>query len=815
MYYSLIMNASERLSDSTIKILRRAIAEAGGNEVFACGSLNAEGIVVSVEIQARGNTDSVYITKNARTASVLIHNHPSGVLFPSEADMAIAGQAAENCAGFYIVDNNVEYVNAVVEPVLPRAIKQIDSDAAAFYLSSEGPFAKREEEYEERPSQIELLKKICEVFNENKIGVFEAGTGVGKSLAYLIPSMLWAESNKERIVISTGTINLQHQLVEKDIPAAESILPFKLKAVLLKGRQNYLCLRRLHSVLEEKDLFTEEADALDEIKEWSDITNSGSRSDLAVMPPESVWIRVNSESDSCMGMKCPYRERCFVMKNRKKATDANILIVNHHLLFSDIEMRLSGAGFDDTAVLPPYKRVIFDEAHGIESAATSFFSESLSRFKLLRQINMLYRQRKSSAAGLVFTIDALSNSDCDLTEVIGTAEKVKQTFYDLENEALDIIGTDYSWRVEEKNAERAEPLFSAVSQLREDIAVFVSYIRNMLTTISEDNEDTPAVWECKQIVRRVEEMGILCNNFVSWREYPDSVFWIEKKRLSNGTFAAVFVQTPLDISKTMNAGVFEPMKSVVCTSATLRTGNSFSYWSGRTGVLFAEKERILSGVFDSPFPYRKNLLLSVPVDIPFPSERNFQQWMEEAVISLIRASKGRALVLFTSYDSLSYACEHARKVLPREGIPVFKQGEDDRFRLLEHFKNDVDSVLFATDSFWEGVDVPGESLSHVIIVKLPFGVPSDPVFAAKSEAIEKRGGNPFMELSVPDAVMHFRQGYGRLMRRSTDRGVVTVLDNRIIKKQYGRIFTESLPKSEYCFEPFENVIRRIQIFLGN
>ncbi len=808
------MNAIERLSETTIKTLKKAIAEAGGNEIFACGSINAEGIVVSVDIQARGTTDTVYITKNAKTAAVLIHNHPSGVLYPSEPDMVIAGQAAENCAGFYIIDNNVQKLNAVVEPVLPRAVEQINPEDAAFYLSSEGPFASREEEYEERPTQIELLKMICEVFNQNKIGVFEAGTGVGKSLAYLIPSMIWAESNRERIVISTGTINLQHQLVEKDIPSAESILPFKLKTVLLKGRQNYLCLRRFKSVLDEKDLFTEEAEALDTIKEWSDITSTGSRSDLAIMPPESLWVRINSESDSCMGMKCPYRERCFVMKNRKEASDANILIVNHHLLFSDIEMRLSGAGFDDAAVLPPYKRVIFDEAHGIESAATSFFSESLARFKLLRQLNMLYRQRKSSASGLLFTIDALSLSDCDLDEVLNTAEKVKQTFAILENAALEIIGDDYSWRIVEQTAEQAEPLFKSISQLREDIALFVSYVRNMISSVGPENEDASAVWECKQIIRRIEGMGILCNNFVSWREYPDSVFWLEKRKLSNGTFTASFIQTPLDISKTMNAGVFEPMESVVCTSATLRTGNSFSYWSGRTGVLFAEKERILSGVFASPFPYKQNLLLSIPVDIPFPSDRNFQPWMEDAVISLIRASNGRALVLFTSYDSLSYTCEHARKVLPREGIPVLKQGEEDRFRLLEHFKKDKESVLFATDSFWEGVDVPGESLSHVIIVKLPFGVPSDPVFAAKSEAIEKRGGNPFMELSVPDAVMHFRQGYGRLMRRSSDRGAVTVLDNRIIKKQYGKIFIESLPESQYCFEPFENVVRRVRSFVS-
>lgn len=808
------MNASERLSEPTVKTLRRAIAEAGGNEVFACGFINEAGIVVSVDIQARGNEDSVYITKAASSASVLIHNHPSGVLYPSDADMVIAGRAAENCSGFYIIDNEVTKLNAVVEPLLPRALKMIDPDDAAFYLSSDGPFARNEGSYEERPAQIELLKKICSVFNQNKIGVFEAGTGVGKSLAYLLPAMIWAESNKERVVISTGTINLQHQLVEKDIPSAEAILPFKLKAVLLKGRQNYLCLRRLHAVLEEKDLFTEDAEILETIKSWSDMTSSGSRSDLAVMPPDSVWIRVNSESDSCMGMKCPYRERCFVMKTRKEASDADILIVNHHLLFSDIEMRLSGAGYDDVAVLPPYKRVIFDEAHGIEAAATSFFSETLSRFKFLRQLNMIYRQRKGSSAGLIFTLDALSNADCDITEVIATAEKLKGTFLQLEEAGLDLIGNDFSFRINEASSDNSDHLFSLFSKLREDIAAFVSYVRNMIDSVGEDNEDTPAVWECKQIAKRIEAMGGLCKNFLTWSEFPDSVFWLEKRKLSSGGYTVSFIQTPLDISKTMNAGVFEPLESVVCTSATLRTGKAFSYWSGRVGVSFAEKGRVLQASFDSPFPYSKNLLLALPMDAPFPSDRAFQPWMEEAVLSLIRASGGRALVLFTSYDSLSYACEHARRVLPREGIPVLKQGDDDRFRLLETFKKDKESVLFATDSFWEGVDVPGESLSQVIIVKLPFGVPSDPVFAAKSESIERRGGSPFMELSVPEAVMHFRQGYGRLMRRSSDRGVVTVLDTRLVKKQYGRIFTDSLPESLYCFEPFSNVERRIRKFLG-
>lgn len=369
------MEINRRFSDNARAEMRAQIKNASGNEVFFSGLINESGVVVSVSVGARGSLNSVPVNfSQKRNCSVLIHNHPSGNLQPSDADLMVASDCSENAQGFYIINNEVSEVYVVMEPVLPRVVKKLDSEKVAFYLSKNGPLAKKSADYEERPVQLELVKKIVSALNGNKIGIFEAGTGVGKSFSYLIPSMLWAVENKERVVVSTGTINLQQQLVEKDIPAAEKIVGKKIKAVLVKGRQNYLCLRRLDETGKERDLFNEEQEIFDKIFEWSKNTPTGSRSDLSFMPSENIWQKVNSEADACMGMKCPFREKCFVMKVRKEAADANILVVNHHILFADIESRLEGAGFEDTAVLPPYKRIVFDEAHGIEDAATSFLA---------------------------------------------------------------------------------------------------------------------------------------------------------------------------------------------------------------------------------------------------------------------------------------------------------------------------------------------------------------------------------------------------------------------------------------------------------
>ncbi len=792
--------------------MRREIERAGGNEVFFVAKTNENGVVTSAKALSRGDEHSVPINfGESREPCVLIHNHPGGNLTPSEADMAAASRANENSQGFYIVNNSVTEIYVVMEPVLAKRLEPLDAEFAASCISEGGSLSVMSENFEERPVQVRLLKSIANAFNKGQVGAFEAGTGVGKSYAYLIPAILWAAQNKERVVISTGTINLQQQLSEKDIPAAQKILGKEVKAILVKGRNNYVCLRRLEELGKERDLFTNESEALEKIREWAKTSPSGSRSDLSFFPPENVWSRVASESDACMGLHCPFRDKCFVMSLRREASDAQILVVNHHLLFADIESRMNGVGYDDSAVLPPYRRIVFDEAHGIENAATSFFSEQITRMKIIKQMNLLYRKRRSSYAGYIFTLVALSTQEDTSDDVAEAMEQIKSDIAGLETAALDIMQNESTLRLYEKTRASFSPVISLLGTLAKDLERLVSAVRKIMDGLSEEDKAENAYWETKSILRHLESGAILCKDFAFWDEKRDMVFWIQKQRLPEG-FASdgnatyvVFSRTPLYIAPLMNAGVFEPMESVVCTSATLKISADFGFWMRRTGVSLVSQERVAAESFDSPFPYEKNVLLAIVRDIPFPNSIDFQMHIERALLKLIRASGGSTLVLFTSYDSLKNAYAQLQGSLSELGINVLRQGDDDRFRLLDRFKGDKTSVLFATDSFWQGIDVPGDSLRQVVIVKLPFSVPSDPVFAARAQEIDERGGSSFMELSVPEAVIKFRQGFGRLVRRGDDSGTVVVLDRRIMEKPYGRIFMQSLPKTRVMYDSVDDI----------
>lgn len=815
------MEALKRFSQNVIDTMRSDIKDADGNEVFWAGKIDLEGIVVSLQAGSRGNENSVVVNKNAaKEGNVIIHNHPSGNLSPSEADQNIAYNASDSSLGFYIVDNDVSRVYVVVEPVKPKKIELLNEDETAFFLSCQGPFAKSYGNYEERPAQISLSKEIASSFNKEKIGVFEAGTGVGKSFAYLIPAMLWSVKNKECVVVSTGTINLQQQLFEKDIPFAQKLIGKKIKAVLLKGRQNYICLRRLSEAENDRGLFNEEIEIIDKINEWVKTSSTGSKSDLTFLPSESVWSKVNSESDACLGGRCPFRENCFVMKVRNEAASANIIIVNHHLLFADIESRMNGAGYDNAAVLPPYRRIVFDEAHGIEDSATSFFSEIITRFKVMKQVNLLFRTFRSSNTGFLVQAAAFSSADDCMERAPALVNGIKDSLLELDQISILELDENFNARIHNGNSQKFVGTFSALSKLKSSISAFNNLVREVLEKIDDKDSEVPAVWEAKTVLRRLESLAALCGNFLLWEEKEDTVFWLQKVKIPPKvpgedfvTFVQ-FIQTPLDIAPLMNSGVFEPMKTVVCTSATLQIDRNFGYWTRRVEISFAEPERVAQDSFDSPFPYKENVLFAVPNDAPFPDSSYFQTFVEDAVPKLILAAGGKTLVLFTSYDSLKFTFNASRNILSENGIEVFKQGDEDRFRLLEKFKKDTNSVLFATDSFWEGVDVPGSSLSQVIIVKLPFAVPNDPVFSARSEALEKKGGNPFMQLSLPQAVIKFRQGFGRLVRRADDKGIVVVLDRRIVEKKYGGIFTRSVPMTKRMYSPLDAILHAVENFFN-
>lgn len=826
-----------RISSGICSSLASEINAADGNEIFVVGNLDGAGIVSEIYVAARGNVHAAPVVQSAvDTAEVLIHNHPSGNLHPSDADLEIASQAAEAGLGFYIINNSATKIYVVVEPVLTRKKKNIDPEKSAELLSAEGPLSSFSSSYEERPSQMELAASCAHVFNGGKIAMFEAGTGVGKSFAYLIPAFLWTLENKDRVVISTATINLQQQLMEKDIPMVQKIIGKEVKAVLVKGRRNYLCRRRFASVIQERDFFDEDADDLDSIGAWLEKTSDGSRSDLSFVPSESLWGRICSESDSCMGRRCGYHTECFVMKARKEAASASLLVVNHHLLFADIEARFTSDKYTGTAVLPPFHHIVFDEAHSIENAATSFFSESISRFKILRQLSSFIPDRQGRRHGKLELLAGLTSAKTDAAEAMNTAAAIRKSLEEAEAIALNACGERFSLRIspETVSAHDFQAVSAGMDNLKRKLTDFCSSMRSVFDGITdEDAADDSLVWEAKIVVRRLEAAAVLLSEFLSCfsREEDDSVFWIEKnsfiqrrrnqtrrKKGAGKTETAnvvypKFIKTPLSVAEIMNSAVFDKFRTVICVSATLRISSDFSFWMNRTGLSLVQKDRLISGVYDSPFPYDRNVLLALPDEGPLPEEKSFQAYIEDVIPGLIEISSGSALVLFTSYESLRSCCLQARARLAGSGINILQQGEDDRARLLASFREDKTSVLFATDSFWEGVDAPGETLQHVIIVKLPFRVPDNPVFEARCGQIEKKGGVPFMELSLPDAVIKFRQGFGRLMRKKTDKGIITVLDKRITVKRYGRVFLDSIPETRRVNGSFERVMTAIEDFL--
>jgi ATP-dependent DNA helicase DinG len=837
------MRSSKRFSENAIAVLKAEIEDSGGNEVFALGYIDDAKLVVRIEISARGNEGSVLAIQDKlggdsseSLADVLIHNHPSGFLTPSDNDLIISSRAAEAGIGSYIVDNGVENVYVVAEPVKRRKMHKLDPAVISAALEPDGAISRRLPSYEIREAQLGLMQLIIQGFNDDALVAAEAGTGVGKSFAYLLPALSYAAVNDERIVISTATITLQEQLFHKDIPMVAAALNKKIKAVLVKGRGNYLCRRRLDDALRESSLFDEEKGQLEDLARWAETTGTGSRSDLSFLPEEGLWSRVCSEADNCMGMRCGERERCFVMLLRREASDAKVLVVNHHLLFADLAARLDGAGYTGAVVLPPYARVIIDEAHTTEEAATSFFSSEFSRLGIYRSLGRLYRKRRAQRSGLLVRLISLLpyKVEDDFEDRIADGiEKIRNAADSLDEAALELCGSEGVFRLRpQKDKEINARLFLEVISLKKSVNFLVNFVRELLERIPEENEDDPAVWEIRSVLRRLDTVGTVCTSFLEYKENSGDVMWIERrggeagslpgkpdnagKRLSGAPWA-VFNVTPLDVAPSLKEALFEPNKTVVCVSATLTTGgaggNSFDYWKSRSGLNLVTEREILCGVFNSHFPYESNVLLASPLDAPLPTEAGYGPFVNAATASLAEVSGGSALILFTSYQALRGAYETAMPLLEKQGIRVLKQGDDDRNRLLASFLKDESSCLFATDSFWEGVDAPGDTLRLVILCRLPFRTPSDPVFEARSEALESRGGNAFMDLSLPEAVMKFKQGFGRLMRRSSDHGVVVVLDGRLNRKNYGKAFLNALPETRTCFESFDTVLHAVENFL--
>jgi len=461
-------------------------------------------------------------------------------------------------------------------------------------------------------------------------------------------------------------------------------------------------------------------------------------------------------------------------------------------------------------VLPPFQRLIFDEAHSIENSATSLFSESFSRFSVRKHSSRLRHTRRGRAYGLLAAVRRRGADAARVVKATDILHSVDEAAEALDRAVVEKID-DYTLRI---TPALASDTLRAILDPIEELHTRLVLLANALTDVMEDDdgEEGGPFYDLRVVLRRIERLVTLCNSFIDYQNHSDRVFWIELRRSGDGRRFARFISSPLDIRGVMREAVFDVFETAVFTSATLTVAGSFDYWGGRVGILDIPRETDLAQ-FPSPFPYREHALVAVPTDAPEPSSPRYLEYLTSFLGGLLETSEGRALVLFTSYEMLRSVHGSLRDGLAAHGIVALRQGDEDRARLLARFADDTTSVLFATESFWQGVDVPGESLQVVVLCRLPFRVPTDPILLARTEAIEARGGNAFGELALPEAVMKFRQGFGRLMRRGTDRGVVVVTDVRVLTKRYGSLFLQSLPETQMSRREGRGVIEDVERFL--
>ena len=660
--------------------------------------------------------------------------------------------------------------------ILPNSPLLISTDNPKANIDSEeffgknGLLAQTFKNYEFRPQQGQMAKAVEGAIKRKIHLIAEAGTGVGKSFAYLVPVIDFAVSSQKKAVVSTNTISLQEQLVKKDIPFLKSVIPFDFKSCLVKGRGNYLCLRRLNRVFSSKtDLFEskDEVAGLQKILSWSKVTTDGSRSDFDEEPSPKVWERVCCEPDTCLGKKCPYRNECFLMKARHNMQEADLLVVNHHLFFSDLALRQS-----EYSLLPNYSCVVFDEAHTIEDVATEHLGYEISNAKVKYLLDSLYNPLKKK--GFLASI-----RDEGIKGFVSDVRKISDRFF---NEVSDWLDRDTIRRV-------GQPDFTD-----DCLSKPLKKLSGMLEERFERSRSKEEEVDFKYYMNRIEGLVQALSIFLT-QEMEDYVYWAEvsgrrSRRISLDC-------APINIAPALNGMLFSRINTAVLTSATLSTEKNFEYIKSRIGLKRCD-EKLLG----SPFDYANNVKIHIPKKMPDPND--YDKYKTEVVKKLkdyLERTEGKAFVLFTSYRFMDDVYEETAPYLHDLGIPVLKQGAGlPRTKMLETFKRDVGSVIFGVDSFWTGVDVPGEALSNVIITRLPFAVPDHPISEARMEKIKEEGKDPFQEYSLPQAILKLKQGFGRLVRTKYDTGIVVILDSRILHKPYGRKFLSALPECEIIIE---------------
>ncbi|MGB0122215.1 MAG: helicase C-terminal domain-containing protein, partial [Silvibacterium sp.] len=623
------------------------------------------------------------------------------------------------------------------------------------FFAPGGVLARSALPYEFRRGQLEMAQAVERALEENRHLIVEAGTGTGKTLAYLLPAL----RSGRRVIISTGTKNLQEQLFFKDIPFLESLLG-PLRVCYMKGRANYVCRHKLYALRNQPILSgLEEISQYQTIAEWEKTTETGDRAEIDDLPEASqLWAKLDARSDACLGQTCPDYDRCFITEMRRRAAESDVIIVNHHLFFADLAIKQQAKAAPDAGVLPEAGIVIFDEAHELEDVASSYFGISLSNIRfeeLARDVETMLRAK-----------GALSTGISDAAQM--ARERARMFFGALPR------GAGNEGRMQ----------FSARDVFLETQGDLYLGVLNALHRLEGELERVRGAEEATPLRKRTADIREQLK-FLLEAEDKNTVFWLERRGGRHGSSSTHLQATPIDVSELLSELLFENFPSVVLTSATLTVQGGFSHIRKRLGM---DDAREL--VVPSHFRYGEQALLYLPPEMPDPRDPDFQQEAAKRIRRILDITRGRAFCLFTSYQQMHDLYE---RLLTEVGYPLLLQGTAPRKALLEEFRETPNAVLFGTSSFWQGVDVQGEALSCVIIDRLPFAVPTDPVVQARMRAIEESGGSPFFEYQVPSAVITLKQGFGRLIRSLEDRGVLMLLDPRIQRQRYGRVFIESLP----------------------
>ena len=805
------MNIKDRFSEESLRTIKEYLIENDNKSIIFKATFDENEVIQEPFFLSlyKKKTFEETLTKLKRDEVVIRITKPNQ-LYPNDLELELSEELfnRRNIAYCLLSSDLDDFY--FIQDIDRTNLEKIDIED---YFSEDGILVNEIKGFEYRHEQEEMAKNIQNAINDNRKIIVEAGTGTGKTLAYLIPAIKWAITNKKKVIIATNTINLQEQLLLKDIPLAKSVIKDEFTYALVKGRSNYLCKRlftelSLGKSIDIESFSVEAREQIEYILKWGNKTKTGDKAELPFEVYPDVWELVQSTTELCLGKKCPFRKECFYMKTRMKKMEADILISNHHVFFSDLNVRAETDFDSEYLILPRYDMVIFDEAHNIESVARSYFSVEVSKISFTRLLHRIYQKKskkkkeKSALTRVEETIDEkYLEKPGDYLELLKTMKSEIYSLQTIGDEYFDEIrkmfetNTEAPIRKSLNNFEMTKSNF--LENLRDKkeffqakLAEFLNLMMTFSNVIDEEKDKNPEVINFNnhlKIFKKYIDSFKFINNFSD----ADYVYWLD---INFKRTNVVLTATPLNIAQKLSSVLFENLNRLVFASATIMANGNFEYFKKSLGL---DEEECIECFIESPFDYEHQMSVYIPANIQ--DSENLNAFVTDAskfILDILKKTKGKAFILFTSYTMLNQIYYSVVNKLKNSNFEIFLHGEKPRSQLIKEFKEAKNPVLFGTTSFWEGVDVQGENLSNVIITKLPFLVPTDPIVSAISKKIEEDGGNSFSDFQLPEAIIKFKQGVGRLIRKKTDRGNIFILDSRIIKKRYGSAFIKALPSQK-------------------